>query len=180
MTMADFDDGFDEVVAGLNELVESFDFTRRGKDRSLGHTLIGVIHDRIIDRMAAEQDPDGNPWEANRGKYGDRKRGAGVPVGVGYYGKAGGTGGEMASEKQVQGKIEVEPESVTSSYGWGDETRRKGSWFTRGSSGPGDGEVSGAMNQPPRPFYAFNDDDIDAVVEEAGRALDRIINGEGG
>jgi len=176
--MSDFDDGFEEVAADLMNLVDSFDFTRVGRDRSLGHTLIGVIHERIGDRMRNEVDPDGNPWEPNRGKYGDRKRGAGGTVGVGYYGQAGGTGGGMASEKQIQGKVELEPDSVTSSYGWDDETRRKGSWFTRGSSGPGDGEVSGAKNQPPRPFYAFNEEDADAVLEEAGRALDRIMQGE--
>lgn len=176
--MADDDDGFEQLAAKLNELVDSFDFTRVGKDKSLGHTLIGVIHDRIIDRMAAEQDPDGNPWEANRGRYGEKKREVGVPIGVGYYGKEGGTGGEMRSEREVQGKVSLAPESVTSTYGWDDETRRKGSWFTRGSSGPGDGEVSGAKNQPPRPFYAFNEEDADAVAEEAGRALDQIIKGE--
>lgn len=178
------DDNLDLVAAGLTELVESFDFTRRGKDRSLGHTLIGVIHERISDRNRAEQDPDGGPWEANRGKYGGRKRADGVPVGVGHYslGRERGQrtaqyepGGEMTSLVQIQGEIEVEPDSVTSSFGTDDEVRRKGSWFTRGSSGPGEGEVSGAKNQPPRPFYGFNEDDADAVLDEAGRALDELL-----
>lgn len=177
-----FQSGPDPIAESLRGLVESIDFTRPGREGSLGATLIGILHEGISDRNRAEEDPDGGPWEANRGKHGARKRADSIPVGVGHYSQGGRPatyepGGEMTSLVEIQGEIDISPDAVISAYGATEFARRKGSWFTRGSAGPGAGEVSGAKDQPPRPFYAFNDADADAVLEEAASFLDDLLEG---
>lgn len=172
--MAGVDDNLDDIGLVLDELADTLDFTRAGREGSLGEQLAGVVVEGIVDRNRAAIDPDGNDWPENQGKYGERKDRYGLPVGVGLY--AGGrAGGEMVSMEQVQGEVEISPDEVTLSYGTHEEARRKGSWFTRGSDGPGEGEVSGAPNQPPRPFYAMGEEDLDRLVEEAGHALDDLL-----
>lgn len=166
-------DNLPELAAALDELAASLDFTRPGRDGSLGRTLIGIIHEGIADRNREAVDPDGAPWAGNRGGYGKRKASAGLPVGVGIY-PGGKPGGEMLSLVEIQGETKVEPDSVESGYGTSDGARDKGDWFTHGSAGP-DGLRSGAENQPGRPFYGIGEEDAEAVMEEAGRFLDDLL-----
>ena len=164
-------DNSDDLARRLNELSASIDFTRPGRNGSLGKTLIGIVHEAIVDRNLDEADDTSSPWPANQGKYGERKREEGLPVGVGLR-----SGGQMISMVEIQGEIRVEPEIVESTYGTNQDARDKANWFTYGSDGP-DGLHSGATNQPPRPFYGMNSQDADNVVEAAGEYLDGVLKG---
>jgi hypothetical protein len=166
-------DNFDELRDDLEELVESIDFTRTGTQESLGKTLLGIVHEGISDRNRSGVDPEGVGWPDNRGEYGERKRGVGIPVGVGLYAR-GRIGGEMLSLVQVIGEVTIEPDSARSDYGVTDDARDKGNWFTYGSAGP-QGLRSGAAGQPPRPFYEMNEDDETAIMEAAAKWLDEIL-----
>jgi phage gpG-like protein len=164
-----------DFSARLNALADTFDLTRDG----LGETVLGVVADGIVARNADQKSPDGGEWAANRGKYGDRKRKAGLPVGVGI--KKGGVGsGAMLSQEQIVGARTVEPQSATMQYGTDDVNKRKASWFTRGSDGPGEGEPSGAPGQPARPFYELTADDEDAMRAECEDHLARTVRELGG
>src|SRR3954470_10857325 len=84
------------VSAALEALVKSVNFTSPGKSGSLGEDCLAVVAVGIRERTVDEgKDADGRPLAANRGKYGDRKRSKGLPVGVGLRGKGQGDEGRM-------------------------------------------------------------------------------------
>lgn len=186
--MAEVTSNADEIEQALEDLVAAINFTTSGAEGSLGHGLLDVIVDGIDERCANEVDPDGRPWDPNRGVYGRAKRERSLSVGVGYYGPLNGegdattltgeqVGGEMLSLVQLQGEREIEPDRATMKHGEaGNEfARRKGQWFTAGSVATEDAEASGADNQPPRPFYLIGELDEQVIDEYLDRFLDEVI-----
>lgn len=186
--MAEITSNADEIERALEDLVGAISFTSSGAEGSLGNGLLDVIVDGIDERCANEVDPDGRAWDPNRGIYGRAKRERSVPIGIGYYGPlsdegdastlgAEDVGGEMLSLVQLQGEREIEPERATMKHGeaGNDFAKKKGQWFTAGSVGTEDAEPSGAENQPPRPFYEFNETDEAVIDEYLDRFVDEVI-----
>lgn len=151
-----------QVQGLLNNLSAGFDFTRDG----LGKDLLGVVAERIADRNAAEQDPAGADWAANKGKYGEKKRAQGLPVGVDLRPE---NRGRMVSLVEVMGEQDVRPTEATMTYGTSEESRKVAEHFTDGRPGV----------QEPRPFYAMTPDDEAAVIERAEEHLARFVEGLG-
>jgi hypothetical protein len=156
------------VKAQIAAFVKGIDFTRPGKEGSLGEDLLIEAADGMINQaIENQQSPDGTPFAENRGTYGEKKREEGLPVGIGLRRASGGGGDGMLSAKEMRGKWDIRPEEATMTYGTSDASRRKAEWFTGGSEGAHGCEPSGATNQPPRPFYAMGDQ-TKANVREAG------------
>ncbi len=65
-----------EVVGWLRQFVEGFNFTRPGKDQSLGRDILNVVVrgrnldslGGILGRCAEHKDPEGNEWAPNSSK----------------------------------------------------------------------------------------------------------------
>jgi hypothetical protein len=120
----------------------------------------------MLDDIASEKAPDGGRWDLNAPKYRRKKERAGVTdIGVGV----GPGSGEMLSEANLRGERSISPDEAVMEYGTTEAARKKLQWFTKGSSGPGDGERSGAPNQPPRPVYGLSEK-TQAEIDRAVRA----------
>jgi hypothetical protein len=162
------------IAARLRQAADSFRFKGGSVgDTGLGRDMAKAIGVGIAARTTGGQvSPDGSPLAPNQGKYGERKQAAGLPVGVGLKSKRS-TGTPMLSLVELQGVIEITDEGRTCvvRYGTSEEVRRKGMWFTGGSSGAEGCEPSGAKNQPPRKFYGL-DDEIRATLK--GLARDHV------
>jgi hypothetical protein len=128
-------------------------------DKGLGRDLAAAVAVGIAGRSLGDQaDPGGQGWPENRGKYGVKKRGQGLPVGVGIKGKRS-IGRPMLSLVELAGEVTIEDDGrrLIIKYGTSDDVRRKGNWFTGGSSGADGCEPSGAKNQKPRKFFGLDD-----------------------
>lgn len=153
----------------LEEMEQALDFTRDG----LGDQACDAAADAIQSRFQAETGAD-DPFADNRGKYGERKRERGIPIGIGLHGAR--VGGEMSRRIHFAGMREIEPDEVIIGFGADDKNRRKGMWFEAGSSPSGDIEPSGAKGQPPRPFFHLADKDEDAIVDLVSESIDRFLS----
>jgi hypothetical protein len=180
--MAETRSNLPQVAALLDNLAATVDFTRPGAEGSLGDDVLDIIATGISDRSRMEEDPAGGEWAANRGKYGQRKRGRGLPVGVGFVrggpgGGGGGGSGVMLSLPELKGTRVIEPQRASMSYGTSDDARRLGEWFTNGATpGPDGGEASGAPGQPPRPFYEYTTDDEAEVTRRVEEFVRRELD----
>ena len=157
-----------EAIDAVNALDRVLDFTREG----LGDHAADVAADAIHSRFLAESGADAK-FADNRGKYGQRKRERGIPVGIGLHGER--VGGEMSARVHFAGVREIEADEVILAFGADDANRRKGMWFEAGSTPSEDIEPSGAKGQPPRPFFSLADPDEDAIVDLVGDAIDRFL-----
>lgn len=155
--MATVTSNLPQINALLNSLADALDLTNDG----LGEDLLGVVVEGLVDRNAAQLDPAGADWAANKEPYASSPRKAGKPVGV--------LTGEMLSMVQLAGEKEITSTKATMTYGVNQDARDKSDWFTAGRAGV----------QEPREFYAL-DPAIEAkVTERAEEALTRIIEGLG-
>lgn len=163
-----------EIEALLDRLAAGIDFTAPGAGASIGEEALDAVAEGIGDRCSLRQgDPDGRRWDDNRGKYGEAKRDAGVPIGVSPDAR-GHRGGDMLSLVQLKGTRDVRPATASVAYGITPFARRKAQWFTNGSAAVGAGEESGAKGQPPRPFWGLDDairDRVRAIVADGVRAF---------
>jgi len=111
-----------EVVSHLERFVHGFDFTRPGKDQSLGRDVVNVVVrgpelgqvGGILGRCAEHKDPDGNEWAENSRRE--------PPVPDGYYGfkerkygivdEPNRRTGQMLSEVTLKAKTKIEQMSI--------------------------------------------------------------------
>lgn len=150
------------------ELEYALDFTRDGLGDQMGDTAADAIHTRFVAESGADE-----RFADNRGKYGERKRGRGIPIGIGLHGEH--VGGEMSQYVHFQGVREIEPDQVLLGFGADDANRRKGMWFEAGASPSEDIEPSGAAGQPPRPFFHLDSRDEDAIMDLVDEAIGRFL-----
>lgn len=171
--MATVTSNLDAISTLIGRLADCVDLTLPGESASLGLDLLGDIAVGIIDRSVdGQKAPDGSAWAENLEPYRSSRRKANKPIGV--------LSGEMLSLREVQGEVSVSPHEATMTYGTSDETKRRAEWFTRGSDGPGEGEVSGAKGQQPRPFYGL-DPEIEATMTgRIERHIERTVRELGG
>ncbi len=157
----------DEVLALLARLGDPIDFNRDG--------LADEVFDRsaraIRDRFQAETGSEGQ-FDANRGAYGEAKREKSIPIGVGLV-----NGGEMGREAQFLGRREIQPDEAVLTFGADETNQKKGQWFHGGAEGYDGCEPSGAEGQPPRPFFALTEPDIDDAMDVVSRAVGRWLEG---
>ena len=152
----------------LDDLEQALDFTREGLGDQAADAAAEAIHTRFVAETGAD-----DRFVDNRGKYGERKRERGMPVGIGLHGTR--VGGEMSKYIHFAGVREIEPDEVILGFGADDANRRKGMWFEAGAFPSGDIEPSGAAGQPPRPFFHLADKDEEAILGLVAESIDRFL-----
>jgi hypothetical protein len=173
------DGNIDEIEAMLVRLADTFDFTLPGEDGSFGEDLMDEFSTSVMDRtVGLGVTPEGKTLAANRGEYGEEKRDAGLPVGIGLDEDRS---DQMLSLVNLKGERSVTPDMATMIFGVTPFARDKGNWFTYGTDGSSvSGEHSGAKDQPPRPFWGFDDEMTGRLVDMCEERLRRAIADIGG
>lgn len=166
--MPDDTSNIDEIERMFDSFDQSIDFTRPGREGSLGEDLLDDQALRISDRARQEEGP-GGPWDANQGEYGERKRKRGLPVGRGMK-TADGSPDVMLSLVNLKGERSITPSEATMTFGVSQAAKDKGNYFTHGSEGP-DGLRSGAVGQPAREFFVLTPEDESEILDRAGDAV---------
>lgn len=166
----------DAPLAEIEALVETFDFTLPGKDVSLGRDIAVRVAIGIQVRSMRGEGPGGALWLANAEEYARYKA-----TNYQEY-QPGVLGGQMLSLVSLIGVVEVSPASILMTHGKDEQPTRttsrsgvqlkdrelvatdrdKGEWFTEGN---------GRTGSPPRPFYAFDDEITQGVVDLVKDAL---------
>ena len=131
------------ILAALARHATCFDFTRD----NLGEDLCKAATDAIAVNFAAEQAPDGTPWADLSVGYAAYKAKAypGSPMGV--------RDGLMSDPDQMAGDVIVLTDVAMVTYGTDDQARVEAAAFQEGDPG---------RNRPPRPFFGFTTDGVDA------------------
>lgn len=194
-----------EVVAWLEGFVNSFDFTRPGKDQSLGRDIAMTIirgpdvggQGGILGRAAENSGPEGY-WIDNADSTKAEKRK--------HYGweEVNRRTGQMLSQESLYGHTTIEPRLVTLRYGTGRAPDRsaapsgyisdadravtdvqKAEWAHGGGSsakgptrdvrGRFAARVRKATARTARPFYGFTDEDRSNVIGVTQENLDDYI-----
>ncbi|WP_435005157.1 hypothetical protein P12x_003051 [Tundrisphaera lichenicola] len=132
---------FDKIKAILGRHKRLFDLA----EGNLGADLCKAATDGCQECLAAEQDPDGNPWPPLSGPYEEWKsfEYPGNPMALLH--------GVMANPREVAGEIEVAADSATVTYGVSEQARQEAEWFQEGVKRTG---------QPPRRFWGFTSDSL--------------------
>lgn len=149
----------------LNDLTHALDFDSPGDGGTFAVELANLVGGRILDRtLGRGQGADGKPLPENRGEYARRKQAKGLPVGVGL----GDGQPKMLEIAQAVGQVTVAGGEMTQEFGTAESAKDKAGWFTRGND---------ARNQPARPFYEVDDDDVAAIQDLCQEKVVRVIRG---
>jgi hypothetical protein len=98
----------DAVVAWLGRFVESFDFTRTGRDQSLGRDIANKIAEGIIERNKRQVDRDGEPWKKNAPAYKEWKE-----LKSGLVDEPNIRTGQMTSQLSLFGRTQIARREIT-------------------------------------------------------------------
>ena len=169
--MATLDSNLDEVARLLDQLIAGFNFTRTGKEQSLGRDLAAKtaegIHDRSVPGRLA---PDGSQWDDNEPKYAAKKRAK-------YDADQPNVRtGQMLSLASLKGKTEVGPDLVVMTYGLDAPpgSALNGTELTTADKAVTDSDKAGWCAAL-RPFYGL-DATISAALHDVARAaLDEYL-----
>jgi hypothetical protein len=114
--MADVNMG--PLLHWFDQFLDSFEFTRPGRDQSLGRDIANELVDSIDGRNSQRVDPDGAAWPPNstkeppKGGYkGWKKRKYGLDD------EPNVRTGQMVSRLSLYGRTKIEPKLVTLVYG---------------------------------------------------------------
>lgn len=170
-------DNLSDVVADLNDLVESVRFDRPGREETIGKGALELVSKRIQDRCKREEAPGGSPWAPNKEWATKSKKKQGKPVGV--LGDA--SDESMLAAANIDGRQTVTADRATMEYGGNPEAEAKAEWFSNGSvvRTPGTA-ASGAKNQAERPFYEIDASDEEALDRYFEDTLDTVVRRQGG
>ena len=165
--MAELTSNVAAVEAKIAGLIQSFNFTRKGEDKSLGHDMAVVVATGIQERSIPEMKaPDGDTWDPNEPKYAARKRAK-------YDADQPNVRtGQMLSLESLLGDVSVAPETVTMRYGTGDPptSAANGATLTEGDKSITDIEKA-YFGSKTRPFYALDSTIEGEAVKVAKAAL---------
>jgi hypothetical protein len=179
-----------EVVAWIEDFVRSFDFTRPGKDQSLGRDVVNVIirgqivggdsfdTRSILGRAFYQRRGADTRWKENAPDYREWK---GKKYGV--YDMPNVRTGQMLSEISMRGRTEYGPTEIVMKYGTGDPPSSSASpnqYLSEQDQAITDVDKAYyATNSHDRPFYEIDDEIEEAVLEEVAEALAEYIQTEG-
>jgi hypothetical protein len=169
LNVAEIESNLPEIDALLGRLT-SWDFTRPGKEGSLGQDLAALAAENIQLRGADGKGPGGEAWPENEKRYRARKKA--------HYGvdKPNIRTGQMLSRESLLGDVEVSPELVRLKYGTGQPPSRTA---TGAPLQDADREITDIekafLNSPERPFYGLDETDAEGMTGEAGANLDDLL-----
>ena len=110
----------DQVILWLRDFVEGYNFTRPGKDQSLGRDLAWQMVDCIMVRASQFQGPDGEEWAGNSTKSSPWLPGGYKQWKEETYGWDDAPNyrtGQMLSQLSLYGRTTIEPRQITMIYG---------------------------------------------------------------
>lgn len=178
-----------DVRRWLDQWVKGIDFTRPGKDQSLGRDIaIVIIRGRpgkllggIQGRASREhRGASPTPWPPNSSKPSRWHPGGYKGWKAERYGLADEPNfrsGQMLSQTSLYGQTTIQPTVVTMRYGTGTPPSRSAA--PTGYLSDADRRVTDTAkaqyNSPKRPFYEIDSEDAKAVVEECQEFVNRYI-----
>ncbi|MHB8359796.1 MAG: hypothetical protein ACYDCP_09925 [Thermoplasmataceae archaeon] len=181
------DSNIGAVVEWLRDFVEGFDFTRPGKDQSLGRDLANQQVRQIMIRSSQFLDPMEEEWAGN-----SRKSSPWLPGGYKEWKEAtyewddapNYRTGQMLSQLSLFGRTTIEPRLITLRYGIDappDRSTSPNGFFDRET----DGKVTDLQkaewahtqtpDKPARRFYDFGAGDAEALADVARESLHAYI-----
>jgi hypothetical protein len=175
----------DQVMGWLDAFIDSIQFTRKGKEKTLGQDIADAIirgpehgeQGGIMGRCAREITPDGSPWPPNSAEYAQDKEEK--------YGwsETNRRTNQMLSEPSLYGKTRIEPEQVTLIYG--EDKPPSQSHSPTGYLSPGDAKVTDVQkaqfaHAAGRGFYGIGEGDPENVSKVGQAAVDHWIREAGG
>ena len=133
-----------KVRSDITHLRGLFDLTRDG----LGKDLCKAATDGVQATIAAEQAPDGTPWDELSAGYEEWKsfQFPGSPIAVLH--------GTMADPREVAGVPTVASDFASVTYGVSEQARQEAVWFQEGDE-----------NQPGRPFFGLTEASRARILE---------------
>lgn len=185
--MLTFKSNIDEVCDWLHKLVEGFDFTVPGEDQSLGRDIVVEVASNIADRAADGRGADDSGvevvWLANSDDPPGKGYASQKAQDYGVFDQPNIRTGQMCSLLSLVGRPIIEPKRITMVYGTGDPPSTSAA--PTGYLSPDDRKITDVekaqfaheqdAERPERPFYALTEEDDEAVIDLAGRVLDRCI-----
>lgn len=129
---------FGEIAGFLARSVHATDFDRMGLAGLIFDALAGSIHARFLSGIGSR-----GAFAPNAGEYGEKKRAAGKPPGIGL----GPGGGAMARLENFLGQRTATAEEASLEFGADAWDAQKAEWFHFGTKGPG------RRRQVPREFF---------------------------
>ena len=156
-----------EVVQALADWVDEIDFTRKGKEESLGRDCADLIVEEIQTAGLTEHSGADEYWLANEPRYAAWKA---RKYGLGLDNAPNVRTGQMLSQNSLYGQTTIGPKEVLLRYGTGDPPDR--SYTPNGYLSDADKKVTDiqkaewAHTAHMRPFYAISDVASQAVVAE--------------
>jgi hypothetical protein len=180
-----------EVTAWLQDLADSFDFTRTGNDQSLGRDVMKLAAKRTHDRAFVNRTGFGTAWPPNsetpsrwapEGYRAWKEKNYGTP-------EPNSRTGQMLSQLSMEGRSTIAPKQVTMIYGTDTPPTRA----TFGNPSPKllarDQNVTDTFKASlahtgqsrkriVRPFYQLIDDNAEAIVALCQENLNGMIREE--
>jgi hypothetical protein len=103
----------DEYFRDLNELIATFNFTRKGREKALGREAAQLVAEGIVERSVKKQGGADNSWTPNSAKYtADKLAKYNVDL-IGFRTR------QMISLPSLLGHVDLEPLQVLIRYGTG-------------------------------------------------------------
>lgn len=156
----------------LNALVDTFNFTRPGRERSLGLDAVHIVAEGIVDRSAKNQgSASGNPWPPNRADYTAAKLAKYSVSLIGFR------TGQMISIPSLLGQVDIRPREIEIRYGTGRPPTRS----MTGHIEPADMKVTDTQKaewftNKKGDFYEVDEKIADKVREHFVAELERFID----
>ncbi len=165
----------DAVVASLERFVQSFDFTRPGKDQSLARDVVNTIAGGIQRRSIDDKKGATKSWKDNAPKYEEYKEKK-----YGVFDQPNVRTGQMLSLQSLKGSgTRIEKDRIEMVYGTGDPPQGSATGATLGKKDKAVTDKQKAdwahnnTKNPTRPFYEADD----KIAEKVGEVLVENLNG---
>jgi hypothetical protein len=165
--MADITSNIDEIDDYLRSILDQVDFTRPGKDQSLGRDIAGIVAEEINVRTAGNaQDIDGSPLKENEPRYAARK--------LAKYGTDQPLirTGQMLSMESLLGETTISKREIEMRYGTGQAPSSGGTGYLSAGDRKVTDREKAEYNSEDRPFYGLDERIANEVAEYAQEWLD--------
>ena len=169
--MARDTDNLGQLIAWLDAIVETYDFTLPGVEGSLGRDLAAKAAEGIALRSNQGLDPDGAAWEENSAPYEKYKRKRYLMAD-----RPNIRTGQMLSAQSLLGSTEVTRDQVLMKYGLGRPPERAVTGVPLAEADQTITDIEKAFFcSNARPFYALDGAICDELQQVAQDALDHHL-----
>jgi hypothetical protein len=164
--MADLESNIDDIEQWIDGIVSAVDFTRPGKDQSLGRDLAGIVAEEIQVRTAGNsQSADGSPLKDNEPRYAAYKaRKYNVHQALVRT-------GQLLSLQSLIGETTITSDEVSMRYGVGEAPKSGSTGYISDADKKVTDREKAEYVSDERPFYGLDERIADEVAKAAGEWL---------